>query len=223
MNRMLSKFISSCSIRQLGSGTILSRRFSSEVNALTMGGLPSNLKLDDPDILNEPTPKVVVPPELFYFPQLNVKKSIKVAVFNSPGTFQSEEVPLDPRIFGVALRKDIVHEVIRYQRAKSRQPKKTKRMSEIRGSNKKPWPQKKQGKAQVGHRRNSVWRGGQKAHGPVLRDYSIGMNRKVRAMGLMISLAAKLHENNLVVVDNFECQVCNFYCTRVPFFSHEHE
>lgn len=78
-------------------------------------------------------------------------------------------------------------------------------MSEISGSNKKPRPQKGGGASQVGHRRNSVWRGGQKAHGPVLRDYSIGLNRKYRAMGMMVALAAKYREGNLVVFDKIVC------------------
>ena len=112
---------------------------------------------------------------------------------------------MDSKIFGVAIRKDIVHEVVRYQRHKARQPKKTKRMSEISGSNKKPRPQKGGGQSQVGHKRNSVWRGGQKAHGPVIRDYSIGLNRKYRAYGMMVALAAKHREGNLVVFDKIAC------------------
>ena len=43
-----------------------------------------------------------------------------------------------------------------------------------------------------------------KAHGPVLRDYSFSVNRKVRAMGMMIVLAAKLREGNLLVVDSIQ-------------------
>eukprot|EP01035_Chromulina_nebulosa_P018980 gene18980-24792_t len=82
-----------------------------------------------------------------------------------------------------------------------RQPYKTKRKSEIRGSNKKPHPQKGQGRAQAGHKRNAIWRGGHKAHGPVIRDFSIGMTRKQRAMAMMIAIAAKYLEGNLIIVD----------------------
>ena len=38
--------------------------------------------------------------------------------------------------------------------------------------------------------------------GPVLRDFSIGMNRKVRAFGMVIALAAKHREGNLFVFDS---------------------
>ena len=43
-----------------------------------------------------------------------------------------------------------------------------------------------------------------KAHGPVIRDYSFSVNRKVRAMGMMVVLAAKLREGNLLVVDSID-------------------
>lgn len=59
---------------------------------------------------------------------------------------------------------------------------------------------------QVGNKRNSAWRGGQKAHGPVIRDYSIDLNRKYRAMGMMIVLAAKFREGNLIVFNKLECK-----------------
>ncbi len=126
--------------------------------------------------------------------------------FKSPGVKSDIKAQYNPNIFKVAIRKDIVHEVIRYQRAKIRQPKKTKRMGEIRGSKKKPRPQKGQGYSQVGNRRNSAWRGGQKAHGPRLRDYSIDCNRKFKAMGMMVALAAKYREGNLLVFDNLNVE-----------------
>lgn len=126
--------------------------------------------------------------------------------FKSPGVKSDIKAQFNPDIFKVAIRKDIVHEVIRYQRHKIRQPKKTKRMGELRGSKKKPRPQKGQGYSQVGNRRNSAWRGGQKAHGPRLRDYSIGCNRKFRAMGMMIALAAKYREGNLLVFDTLNVE-----------------
>jgi large subunit ribosomal protein L4 len=174
--------------------------------SLNTNQLPPNLKLDDVSILVKKDDfKVTIPEHAYYFPQLDIPDTIKVTKFNKPGEFSSD-APLNKKIFGVALRKDIVHEVIRYQRHKIRQPKMTKRIGDISGSNKKPWAQKKVGKAQVGNKRNSVWRKGQKAHGPVLRDYSIGCNKKFRALGMMISLAVKYREGNLTVFDNIQCE-----------------
>lgn len=185
------------------------RRLSSLVPTNSSGSstLPSNLILADIKVLEEP-PKPVIPVDDYIFPTLDwsLPEAIKVRVFNNPGHFVREDAPINRKIFAVAIRKDIVHEVIRYQRAKKRQPKKLKRMGEISGSKKKPHPQKGTGRARAGNKRNSVWRGGQKAHGPVLRDYSIGCNRKFRAMGMMIVLAAKFREGNLLVFDDIKCE-----------------
>lgn len=167
--------------------------------------IPSNLQIFDTSILCPvavPTLKI----QDYSFPLLNVPSTLDVFQFKNP-TEKAAPVPLIRTIFEVAIRKDIVLTLVRYIRNQRRQPKRTKRMSEIRGSNKKPRPQKGTGTGQVGHHRNSAWRGGQKAHGPVLRDYSIGMNKKERALGMMMVLAAKHREGNLLVVDSFDIDV----------------
>lgn len=166
---------------------------------LSSVALPQNLKLFDPKVI-EPEVKPAVSIEDYAFPILNVPTHTEVKSFCSPGELK-EPAPLEKTIFEVALRRDIILDAIRYTRNKRRQPKKTKRMSEIRGSNKKPRPQKGTGRSQVGHRRNSAWRGGQKAHGPVIRDYSISLNKKFRALAMMMALAAKHREGNLHIFD----------------------
>jgi large subunit ribosomal protein L4 len=165
--------------------------------------LPPNVELVSSDIL-ETMPEPIIDEIKYLFGDLDVPQMAIVKSWKIPGQSVGETA-LDPTVFGVAIRKDIVSQVVRYMRAKIRQPQKTKRLWEISGSNKKPRPQKGQGKSQVGHIRNSAWRGGQKAHGPVLRDFSFSLNKKYRAMGLMITLAAKLREGNLHVFDSLKC------------------
>lgn len=165
--------------------------------------IPSNLKLSDVKVI-EQLPKSSF--QDFSFPLLNVPSSMNILKFHQPGQYTEIPAKLEKKVFEVAIRKDIIHNVIRYVRHQKRQPKKTKRMSEIAGSNKKPRPQKGGGRGQVGHRRNSVWRGGQKAFGPVLRDYSIQLNRKVRALGTMMAFAAKYREGNLIIFDTLHCE-----------------
>lgn len=168
--------------------------------------LPANLTLASAKVI-EPLPEP--PKETFQFPILDVPESVAVKSFLEPGSVV-RPVPLRRAIFEVALRKDIVLQAVRYTRNKRRQPKRTKRMSELRGSNKKPRPQKGTGMSQVGHRRNSAWVGGQKAHGPVIRDYSIGLNKKQRALALMMALTAKFREGNLFVFDEFAPPVSTY-------------
>jgi large subunit ribosomal protein L4 len=158
------------------------------------------LQLADASILEE-EPEIDFPVLNYSFATLDVPADITVKKFLQPDA-QPTSTPLERKIFEVAIRKDIIHNVIRYIRHKKRQPKKLKRLNEISGSKKKPRPQKGTGQSQVGNKRNSVWRGGQKAFGPVLRDYSIELNRKVRALGMMMTLAAKFREGNLLIFDS---------------------
>lgn len=187
---------------KISSNVGLSKNFcGSQITA--MSALPPNLKLATESVLDE-VPEPDFPVINYLFPTLDVPSSITVRKFLEPNAPESElkTMPLQRKIFEVAIRKDIVHDVIRYIRHKKRQPKKTKRLNEISGSKKKPRPQKGTGQSQVGNKRNSVWRGGQKAFGPVLRDYSININRKVRALGSMMTLAAKFREGNLIIFDH---------------------
>jgi 50S ribosomal protein L4 len=199
------------------------RASGSRATQAPFSSLPSNLIMSDEIVVAPPvTNSVSEPPSsssqraaamhpklegidaTFTFPLAPGEEPTSVPIFdfNSPGKVVAE-APLESTIFRAPLRKDVVLQCIVYERHKRRQPKKTKRSNEIRGSTRKPRPQKGGGKSQVGNRRNAAWRGGMKAHGPVLRDYSIKLPRKFRALGFMIALAAKQREGNLVAFDAF--------------------
>jgi len=111
-------------------------------------------------------------------------------------------IHLSSNIFGAPFRRDLLHNVVVWQRAGYRAgTHKTKRVGEIAGSGRKPHPQKHTGKARQGHRRAPHMPGGYKPHGPVLRDFSIDIPRKVRQTALKVALSVKFHEGNLVIVD----------------------
>ena len=78
---------------------------------------------------------------------------------------------------------------------------KTKNRSEVSGSGKKPWKQKGTGRASFGGKRNPVWRGGGVAFGPVPRDYSQKINKKVAALAFARALSDKIAAGELCVVD----------------------
>lgn len=46
-------------------------------------------------------------------------------------------------------------------------------------------------------------------HGPVVRDHSYNLPKKVRAMGLRVALSTKLREGKLAIVDSLDVEVCN--------------
>jgi len=112
------------------------------------------------------------------------------------------ELELDESIFGVAPRKDILTRVVNWQLAKRRSgTHKTKGVSEIRGTTKKPYRQKGTGNARQGSLRSPQFRGGAVIFGPVVRSHAFDLQKKVRKLGLKMALSAKLAEGKLAVLE----------------------
>src|SRR4051812_38876401 len=102
------------------------------------------------------------------------------------------EIELAKDIFGVEVRNDILHRMVEWQRAKARAgTHKTKGISEIQGTTKKPWKQKGTGHARQGSLRSPQFRGGARIFGPVVRSHALGLNKKVRKLALKMALSAK--------------------------------
>lgn len=115
----------------------------------------------------------------------------------------SGEVTLDEGVFGLPVRADILHRVTEWQRAKRRAgTHKTKGISEISGTTKKPFRQKGTGNARAGSLRASQMRGGAVIFGPVVRSHAYDLPKKVRKLGLKTALSAKQAEGKLVVLDD---------------------
>ncbi|MCQ2581555.1 MAG: 50S ribosomal protein L4 [Alphaproteobacteria bacterium] len=113
------------------------------------------------------------------------------------------KVELQDSIFGIAPRADILHRVVTWQRAKSRAgTHAVKTVSDVAGSGKKAFKQKKTGNARQGERYNVHMRGGGVVHGPVVRDHAIDLPKKIRALGLKMALSSKLQDGNLVIIDS---------------------
>jgi len=130
-----------------------------------------------------------------------IPKDFEVPVVNWKGE-EISKTKLSWKIFGVPLRKDILHRVVIWQLAKRRQgTHKAKRVSEVHGSNKKPWPQKGQGRARAGSRRAPQFRKGGRAHPPVPRSHAFNLPKEVRQFGLKVALSTKLAQGKLVVVN----------------------
>lgn len=70
------------------------------------------------------------------------------------GEQTSDLVTLNNRVFGMPLREDILQRVVVWQLAKRRQGTHcVKTLSEVSGSNRKPFPQKGTGRARQGQKR----------------------------------------------------------------------
>ena len=111
-------------------------------------------------------------------------------------------IELDDAIYGVEVRRDILHRVVLWQLAKRRSgTSKVKTRAEIARTGAKLYKQKGTGRARHGSRRVNLFRGGGVTHGPHPRDHSIDLPRKVRTLGLKCALASKAGEGKLVVLD----------------------
>ena len=109
---------------------------------------------------------------------------------------------LPEAIFAATPRADIMARVIHWQLAKRRAgTHKTKGMSEVQGTTKKPYRQKGTGNARQGSLRAPQYRTGGVVHGPVVRSYEYNLNKKVRRLGLISALSQKQAEGKLVVLD----------------------
>lgn len=113
------------------------------------------------------------------------------------------EIDLDDSVFGLPARKDILARVVNWQLAKRRAgTHKVKTRGEVSGSTRKLFRQKGTGNARMGSARTTQRRGGGTVFGPVVRDHSHELTKKVRRLGLKTALSAKAAEGKLIVVDD---------------------
>ncbi len=115
------------------------------------------------------------------------------------------EVQLSDEIFGLDPREDILQRVVRWQLAKKQQgTHKAKGRSEIARTGAKMYKQKGTGRARHHSARAPQFRGGGKAHGPVVRSHEHDLPKKVRALGLKHALSAKARASSIIVVDELK-------------------
>ncbi len=113
------------------------------------------------------------------------------------------KVSLSDAIFGLEPREDILARVIRWQLAKKQQgTHKAKGRAEVWRTGAKMYKQKGTGRARHHSARAPQFRGGGKAHGPVVRSHEHDLPKKVRAHGLRLALSAKLKSDDVIIIDN---------------------
>lgn len=128
---------------------------------------------------------------------------MKSTIYTREGTANGE-VTLPESVFGVAWNADLVHEVVVGMQANARESiAHTKDRSEVRGGGRKPWKQKGTGRARHGSRRSPIWTGGGVTFGPRSeKDYSVKINKKVKAKAFATVMSKKLADNEMIFVDS---------------------
>ncbi len=114
------------------------------------------------------------------------------------------ELELADEVFAAEVNEALLYEAVRNYLAGLRQgTAKTKTRHEVSGSGKKLWRQKGTGRARMGSIRSPLWRHGGTVHGPVPRDYSYRLPRKMLVGALRSALSAKLRDGELKIVQSF--------------------
>jgi len=114
------------------------------------------------------------------------------------------ELELSEAVFAAPVNDALLYEAVRHHMAGRRSgTAKTKVRREVSGAGKKLWRQKGTGRARVGSIRSPLWRHGGTVHGPVPRDYSYHLPKKMMLGALRSALTAKLRDGELKVVQAF--------------------
>ena len=114
------------------------------------------------------------------------------------------ELVLADEVFAAEVNEALLYEAVRqFQAGTHAGTHKTKTRREVAGSGKKLWKQKGTGRARMGSVRSPLWRHGGTVHGPVPRDYSYKLPRKMVLGALRSALSAKVRDGELKVVQAF--------------------
>jgi large subunit ribosomal protein L4 len=120
------------------------------------------------------------------------------------GNQKVSELELDDRVFGAKINDSLFHEVVRKTLASQRSgTAATKNRADVRGGGAKPWKQKGTGRARAGSRRSPLWRGGGTMFGPMPRDYSFSIPKKVSSAALKAALSLRHKEGKLILLNDF--------------------
>lgn len=110
------------------------------------------------------------------------------------------KVDLPDAVFGVEVKPHLFWEVVRQQRANARAgTHSTKKRGDVSGGGKKPYRQKGTGNARHGSTREPQMRHGGNVFGPLPRDYSFHVPKKVRRAALRGALSMRLKDGQLTV------------------------
>jgi large subunit ribosomal protein L4 len=114
----------------------------------------------------------------------------------------SVELPAD--VFDAQANIPLMHQVVVAQLAAARQgTHKVKTRGEVSGGGRKPYKQKGTGRARQGSIRAPQFTGGGVVHGPVPRDYSQRVPKKMKAAALRGALSDRARDGRVHVVESF--------------------
>jgi large subunit ribosomal protein L4 len=129
---------------------------------------------------------------------------MEVAVLKHSGEKTTKKVNLSDSVFGIEPNDHAIYLDVKSILANKRQgTHKSKQRNEISGSSKKIKKQKGTGGARAGNIKNPQFKGGGRVFGPVPRDYSFKLNKKVKDLARKSALSYKAKDNSISVLEDF--------------------
>jgi len=133
---------------------------------------------------------------------------MELEVYKRDGTKSGEKVTLAPEIFEITPNDHAIYQAVRSLQANQRQgTHKVKPRNEVRGGGRKPYRQKKTGRARAGTSRSPLWIGGGSIFGPHPHDYVVKIPAKVKALARKSALSYKAKDGSIMVVEDFSLEV----------------
>ncbi|MBE7492644.1 MAG: 50S ribosomal protein L4 [Planctomycetes bacterium] len=126
---------------------------------------------------------------------------VEVQVYDASGKAK-EKISFDESVFGDKVKSRTLREIVyAYERNRRQGTVNTKNLSDVAGSNKKPWKQKGTGRARTGQKHAPHRRKGSVAHGPHPRDFYRNIPTNMRRVALASALLARFRGGAVSVVD----------------------
>ena len=127
-----------------------------------------------------------------------------VAIYNISGAETGKKATLNDAIFGIEPNNHAIYLDVKQYLANKRQgTHKSKQRNEVAGSTRKLKKQKGTGGARSGSILSPLFPGGGRVFGPVPRDYSFKLNKKLKQLARKSALTYKAKENAITVVEDF--------------------
>ena len=133
---------------------------------------------------------------------------MELAVYNTLGKETGKKVVLSDAVFGVEANDHAIYLDVKQYLANQRQgTHKSKQKNEVAGSTKKLKRQKGTGGARAGSIKSPLFPGGGRVFGPVPRDYSFKLNKKLKQLARRSALTYKAQDSAITVVEDFVMEV----------------
>ena len=132
---------------------------------------------------------------------------MELAVLNSQGQETGRKVVLSDAVFGVEANDHAIYLDVKQYLADQRQgTHKAKQRNEVAGSTRKLKRQKGTGGARCGSIKSPLFPGGGRIFGPVPRDYSFKLNKKLKRLARRSALTYKAQAGAISVIENLQLE-----------------